>query len=96
MSRNAWLRQVNPVGRFGESSRIDYLQPGAEPRQFKIHDVVPSVHRLVGLGCNCTNGALVLGAKAVSLGRAYACPLLAAGEPGVQRILDTSAGSLRL
>jgi pre-mycofactocin synthase len=32
--------------------------------------------------------ALALGAKAVGLGRAYLYPLLAAGEPGVRRILD--------
>jgi len=32
--------------------------------------------------------ALALGAKAVSLGRAYVYPLLAAGEPGVRRILE--------
>jgi isopentenyl diphosphate isomerase/L-lactate dehydrogenase-like FMN-dependent dehydrogenase len=32
--------------------------------------------------------ALALGAKAVCLGRAYVYPLLAAGEPGVRRILE--------
>jgi pre-mycofactocin synthase len=32
--------------------------------------------------------ALALGAKAVSLGRAYVYPLLAAGEPGVRHILE--------
>jgi isopentenyl diphosphate isomerase/L-lactate dehydrogenase-like FMN-dependent dehydrogenase len=32
--------------------------------------------------------ALALGAKAASLGRAYVYPLLAAGEPGVRRILS--------
>ncbi|HXL79027.1 MAG TPA: hypothetical protein VN985_10345 [Candidatus Eisenbacteria bacterium] len=56
MSRNARLRQVNPLGRLGESSRIDYLQPRAEPRQFKIHDVLPSLKRVVELGRNCTHG----------------------------------------
>ena len=32
--------------------------------------------------------AVALGAKAVLLGRGYVYPLLAAGEPGVRRILE--------
>jgi isopentenyl diphosphate isomerase/L-lactate dehydrogenase-like FMN-dependent dehydrogenase len=32
--------------------------------------------------------AVALGARAVLLGRAYVYPLLAAGEPGVRRILE--------
>jgi len=52
VSRNAWLRKVNPLGRFSESSRIYYLEPRAEPRQFKIHDVVLSTNRVAEVGGN--------------------------------------------
>ncbi len=36
VSRNAWLREVDPVGGPGESSGIHDLQPRADPRQLKI------------------------------------------------------------
>src|SRR5712692_7149904 len=41
--------KVHPLGRLRESSRIYNLQPGAEPRQFKIHDVVLSTNRVAEL-----------------------------------------------
>jgi hypothetical protein len=39
VSRDARLGEVNPVGGPSESPRIYDLEPGAEPGQFKIHDV---------------------------------------------------------